>query len=159
MQKSYLIATIAAMASAFKTDGSGSKPGDDFDTHIVFPDGSIPDVRVDPNLYPAVFKWPNNSPRCGATMVSKRVALTAAHCVREAENINGGLSMPIRLTDGNNNYQDYKIVDIRANECWFSGGNPHNHGRYSSDIAILILDRDITPAGGAIEGKHYYKPW
>ena len=104
MQKSYLIATIAAMASAFKTDGSGSKPGDDFDSHIVFPDGSAPAVRVDPNKYPAVFKWPENNPRCGATMVSPRVALTAAHCVRESENTNGALSMPIRLTDGHNNH-------------------------------------------------------
>ena len=120
MQKSYLIATIVAMASSFKTDGS-SKPGNDFDTLIVFPDGSTSDVRVDPNLYPAVFKWPQNAPRCGATMVSPRIALTAAHCVREAENTNGALSMPIRLTDGNNNYTDYNIVDIRANECWFSG--------------------------------------
>ena len=32
--------------------------------------------------------------------------------------------------------------------------------RYSADIAILILDRNITPAGGIpVEGKHYLKPW
>lgn len=92
-------------------------------------------------------------------MISPRVAITAAHCVREAENTNGDLSMPIMLTDGDGNYQTYKIVDIRANECWFSGIDPNRFGRYASDVAILILDRDITPANGPIEGKHYLKPW
>ena len=24
---------------------------------------------------------------------------------------------------------------------------------------MLVLDRDITPLGGAIEGKHFLKPW
>lgn len=92
-------------------------------------------------------------------MISPRVAITAAHCVREAENTNGDLSMPIMLTDGDGNYQTYNIVDIRANECWFSRIDPNRFGRYASDVAVLILDRDITPANGPIEGKHYLKPW
>ena len=34
--------------------------------------------------------------------------------------------------------------------------------RYSADVAILILDRDITPNGAGVaptEGVHYLKPW
>ena len=33
--------------------------------------------------------------------------------------------------------------------------------RYSADVAIMILDRDITPFsyGTPVEGKHYLKPW
>ena len=68
--------------------------------------------------------------------------------------------MQIELTDGNNVYTTYNIVDIRANECWFSGQAPAGMNRYSADVAILILDRDITPAGGIpVEGTHYLKPW
>jgi len=63
------------------------------DLHIVYPDGETESVRIDSNLYPAVFKWPKAGPRCGATMVAPRVALTAAHCVSAGENTNPDLSM------------------------------------------------------------------
>ena len=98
MQKAYLAATIAALTSAFDLTIEG--PGKDEgvpDLHIVYPDGETESVRIDPKLYPAVFKWPKAGPRCGATMVAPRVALTAAHCVSEGENTNPDLSMQIEL--------------------------------------------------------------
>ena len=119
---------------------------------------------MDRNLYPAVFKWPRDSPRCGATMVSRRMALTAAHCVRGRENIDSDLSMPVELTDGDDNYTTYNIVDIRVNECWNRDIDPYGYNssyarKWEADIAVLVLDRDISPAGGAVEGTHYLKPW
>ena len=161
MQKAYLAATIAALTTAFELtiDGPAKDEGIP-DFGIVYPDGETDSVRIDPNEFPAVFKWPKAGPRCGATMVAPRVALTASHCVSAGENTNPDLNMQIELTDGNNNYTTYDIVDIRANECWFSGQSPAGMNRYSADVAILILDRDITPGGGAPEeGKHYLKPW
>ena len=73
---------------------------------------------MDRNLYPAVFKWVRDGASCGATMVSRRMALTSAHCVRGRDNIDSDLSIPVELTDGDDNYTTYNIVDIRVNECW-----------------------------------------
>ena len=72
--------------------------------------------------------------------------------------------MPIELTDGNGHYTSYNITDIRVNECWLRDLDPYGYDsppnkKYEADIAVLVLDRDITPPGGAIEGKHFLKPW
>jgi len=94
-------------------------------------------IQIDPAKYPMVFKWPENGFRCGATMVSPQMALTAAHCVRA----NWDTSDPnlyVKLSDG----EFYGIKEFRTNECWdFSFGGP-----YSADIAIMILDRPIPNA-------------
>lgn len=104
MKTTSLIATIVAMASAKGLTGKAEADSGDAVALIVFPDGETEAARIDPNEFPAVFKWPHNAPRCGATMVSERVALTAAHCVRESENVDGDLSLPIMLNDGAGNY-------------------------------------------------------
>ena len=44
------------------------------------PDVDVDQYRVDPSMYPMVFKWPEGDFRCGATMISPTMALTAAHC-------------------------------------------------------------------------------
>ena len=160
MQKAYLAATIAAMTGAMSLDDlildlpdiNDGKP----QPMIVYPDGRTNEIRVSRELYPAVFKWPKNSPRCGATMISPQMALTAAHCVSQGEDMAQNLNMQIELTDGDGNFNTYDITDIRANECWWteSGGN-----RYAADIAFLVLDRPIDCGGDCIEGYHYLKYW
>ena len=48
---------------------------------IYRPDVDVSLYRVDPALYPMSFKWPEDDPSCGATMISPQHAITAAHCL------------------------------------------------------------------------------
>merc|ERR1712156_1226377 len=82
--------------------------------------GRTNEIQVSRELYPAGFKWPKHSPRCGATMISPQMALTAAHCVSQGEDMAQNLNMQIELTDGDGNFNTYDITDIRANECWWT---------------------------------------
>ena len=66
---------------------------------IVYPGDQVDLIRIDSSEYPMVFKWPEEGFRCGGTMVSDRMALTAAHCVRSSEN-SGDPNLTIRLSDG-----------------------------------------------------------
>ena len=94
-----------------------------------------------------VFKWPDQGFRCGATMISDQMALTAAHCITQAWDQNpDALNMTVTLGDGNT----YGIKEFRGNECWWDG-QP-----FAADIAIMVLDR---PVPNAVEGKHYIKLW
>lgn len=83
MKRSYLAASIAAIAGAVNfdleiPDISDGKP----ELHIVYPDNINTNlVRISRDEYPMAFRWPERNPRCGATMISPKVALTAAHCV------------------------------------------------------------------------------
>ena len=53
-------------------------------------------------------------------MITPQVALTAAHCVSRSED-NGNLNnLTVELTDGDGNLTEYDIVEIRANDCWWS---------------------------------------
>ena len=58
MYKTSLIATVVAMASAKTLEGKPAASTGDAVARIVYPDGETDAVQVDPNLYPAVFKWP-----------------------------------------------------------------------------------------------------
>ena len=159
MKRSYLAASIAAIAGAVNfdldiPDVSDGKP----ELHIVYPDNIDTNlVRVSRDLYPMAFRWPERSPRCGATMITPQVALTAAHCVgRSEDNSNNLNNLDVELTDGNGNLTTYDIVDIRANNCWWTEANSGWTRRMAADIAFLILDRPIE---NAVEGKHYVKVW
>ena len=95
-----------------------------------------------------VFKWPDQGFRCGATMISDQMALTAAHCISQYEDQNPeDLNLTVTLGDGNT----YGIKEFRANECWWNPGQP-----YSEDIAIMVLDE---PVPNAVEGRQYVKLW
>ena len=105
MQKTYLAASIAAMSGAMTLGDVPildvpDKPNGIPQPMIVYPDGRTNEIRVSRELYPAVFKWPKASPRCGATMISPTMALTAAHCVSQGEDMAQNLNMQIELTDG-----------------------------------------------------------
>ena len=76
------------------------------------PDVDIDEYRVDPTEYPMAFKWPKNDFRCGATMISPTVALTAAHCIT-ADEVGGDLDLQVELADG----QTYGIKEFRPNDC------------------------------------------
>ena len=114
---------------------------------IVYPGENVDLIRVDRADYPMVFKWPEEGFRCGATMVSDQMALTAAHCIESGWDQNAP-NYTVKLADG----ETYGIKEFRTNECWDFGSGAD----YSADIAIMILDRPIQ---NAQQGKHYLKLW
>ena len=133
MNRNFFAAALVAYANA--------------EEKIVYPGENVDLIRVDRQDYPMVFKWPEEGFRCGATMVSPQMALTAAHCVTAAWD-SGNPNLTVKLADG----ETYGIKEFRTNECWdFNFGGP-----YSADIAIMILDR---PIANAEEGKHFIKTW
>jgi secreted trypsin-like serine protease len=132
MSRTYLAAVLAGCTSAWK---------------IVYPGEQVDLIRIEASEYPMVFKWPEEGFRCGATMVSDQMALTAAHCVTAAWD-SSDPNLTVRLSDG----ETYGIREFRTNECWdFGFGGP-----YSADIAIMVLDR---PVENAVQGVNYIKTW
>ena len=113
------------------------------------PDVNLDEYRVDPSEYPMAFKWPKGDFRCGATMISSTMALTAARCIT-ANEVGVDPNLEVELADG----QTYGIKEFRPNDCWnFQGYG----GPYSADIAIMILDR---PYEGLGDGKQFFvDPW
>ena len=111
------------------------------------PDYDLADVRVDPMEYQMAFKWPQGDARCGATMITDQIALTAAHCVQKSEEgRNPGLK--VQMTNGD----VYGIKEFRSHDCWdFTENGDHN-----ADIAMMILDKPIP---GAKKGVHYVDTW
>lgn len=123
MKRSYLAASIAAIAGAVNFDLDLELPDKPRpELQIVYPDNINTNlVRISRDEYPMAFRWPERSPRCGATMITPQVALTAAHCVgRNEDNSNNLNNLDVVLTDGEGNLTTYDIVDIRANDCWWT---------------------------------------
>ena len=82
-------------------------------------------------------------------MISPRIALTAAHCVRSHEVgvSTGDDRLKVKIAG-----QHRKIREIRVPECWdFSQTGPLN-----VDVALLILNK---PLDNAVEGVDYVKIW
>ena len=117
------------------------------------------DYRVDPNDWPMTFFWPwkkrnqADAYRCSATMISDRVAVTAAHCIQKKEV--GKISkrrqrkFKVQLNGGNGRR---KIKEIRVDNCW----NFRREGPNSNDLAMLFLDR---PIDNAVRGVDYVEIW
>ena len=96
-----------------------------------------------------IFKWPDNGEfRCGATMISDQVALTAAHCIEEHEDGVNELGLTVKLNSGN----VHTIREFRTNECW----DFTDDADYSADIALMILE---TPIENAVLGTDYIHVW
>ena len=72
MYKNVLLATLAV-----------AKESVDLSPKIVYPGEHVDQIRANPQDYPFVFKWPESSFRCGGTMITPSVALTAAHCIEQ----------------------------------------------------------------------------
>ena len=89
MRNSILSAmTLIASTKAIKTTDTSINGGSsgDIETGIVYPDGREDEIRVPPHWYPASFGWFGDGGFCSGTMVSPRMALTAAHCVSKRWN-------------------------------------------------------------------------
>ena len=82
MSKNMTLAALAALSNAK-------------DVKIQYsPDVDLDLIRVDPMEYQMLFKWPYGDARCGATMITDQIALTAAHCVtRQEDGLNPGLQV------------------------------------------------------------------
>merc|ERR1712013_539644 len=113
--------------------------------------GYRPDVdaslyRVDPALYPMSFKWPEDDPSCGATMISPQHAITAAHCLGR-----NGYPSGFEIKLSGRRYR-VEAEGIRVNDCY----NTRTGLPVPADMAILVLK---DPIQDAVEGTDYVKVW
>ena len=91
--------------------------------------------------------------RCSATMISDRVAVTAAHCLRKFET--GKIKKKNRaelsvLLNGGNGIR--AIKEVRVDDCW----NFKREGPWSNDLAMLFFDKPIE---NAVKGVDYVEIW
>ena len=78
------MATLIAQTTAIKA--LQAPPQEDLDDEpengITFPEGKEDLIKIHPSNYPASFHLSNEiGGHCSATMISPRMALTAAHCI------------------------------------------------------------------------------
>lgn len=84
------------------------------------------------------------TPQCGATLVSDKIVLTAAHCVFESDRYRDPSELTVRLGEHNiqvdsqdDAVQEYEIESIIGHEKF----DPKS---YRNDIAILILKSEVN---------------
>ena len=88
-------------------------------------------------------------------MISDRVAVTAAHCLRKFEvgKINNGNQDQAEfrvLLNGGNGIR--AIKEVRVDDCW----NFKREGPWSNDLAMFFFDKPIE---NAVRGVDYVEIW
>jgi len=89
--------------------------------------------------YPNVFPYDNTGEgewNCAATLISKRHAVTAAHCFDSEQD-----DFEVDI-DG----KTHTVTDVIRNPCYNSIGEEP----IAADLAILVLDSDATPTPATI---------
>ena len=116
---------------------------------------------MDPDDWPMSFFWPMGrfvgfehlGMRCSATMISDRVAVTSAHCVKKAEvgkiKKRNRINYLVKLNGGTGLRA---IKEIRVDDCW----DFKREGPWSNDLAMLFLDKPIK---NAVKGVDYVELW
>jgi len=82
---------------------------------------------------------------CGASLLSSRYGLSAAHCV------DGASASILRVLAGINNRLDANAVPVNIASYTMNELYNNGDGTFANDIAILTFDSDITPNGDNIQ--------
>jgi hypothetical protein len=81
------------------------------------------------------------APSCGLTLVAPRALVTAAHCVAfDPEAQDDYYAAGFGVIDGSAAENLVGVIDVVVHPGYVPAGDP----RYRHDVAVLILDRDMT---------------